>query len=159
MVLEILPPPQDWEGHSNGTARGAALTRLRTEIMSGEGPDVFLMRYTPYSGIDGNDYENTDFLFRYPEKAMETGLFLPLDEYIENNAELAEWDKLTQPVLDAGRNEEGLQIIPLNYTFPLLGYPKSEWEHIPDKKYTWNDMLENPELLPYSLDLANCGWM
>ena len=91
------------------TLRKTVLQRIRTEIMAGEGPDVFLMRYTPaWKFAAGgvmieNDYEGTDFLFRYPEKAMETGLFLPLDEYIENNAELGEWDEIVQPVLDAGR--------------------------------------------------------
>ena len=70
---------------------------------------------------------------------------------------MTEWDKLTQPVLEAGRNSEGQQIIPLSYTFPLLCYPKSEWEHIPDKTYTWGDMLNHSALLPHSLDLANCG--
>lgn len=163
VVVEIIPPPFDAKGMPDPTLRKTVLQRIRTEIMAGEGPDVFLMRYTPaWKFAAGgvmieNDYEGTDFLFRYPEKAMETGLFLPLDEYIENNAELGEWDEIVQPVLDAGRNEEGLQLVPLDYTFPLLCYPKSEWEHVPDKKYTWNDMLTNPELLPYSLDLANCG--
>ena len=162
VVVEVVPPYDDSRGIPNTVERKTVLARLRTEVMAGEGPDVFIMRYTPYwtlaeGGLMKNDYEGTDCLFKYPEKAMVNGLFLPLDEYIENNSELTEWDKLTQPVLDAGRNEEGLQIVPLNYTIPVLCYPKTEWEHVPDKKYTWNDMLKNPELLPYSLDLANCG--
>ncbi len=162
VVVEVIPPYDDSKGIPNTVERKTVLARLRTEIMAGEGPDVFIMRYTPYwtitkGGLMENDYEGTDCLFKYPEKAMENGLFLPLDDLIENNTELAEWDKLTQSVLEAGRNREGQQIIPLHYTLPLLCYPKTEWEHVPDKKYTWNDMLTNPELLPYSLDLANCG--
>lgn len=159
VVLEIIPPPATWEGVQTTVARETVIDRLRAEIMAGKGPDVFLMRYMVYDGPMGYAYDETDCLFKYPQKAMENGVFLPLDEYMKNNTELAEWDKLTPQVLEAGRNEEGQQIIPLSYTLPLLCCPKSEWEHIPDKKYTWNDMLTNPELLPYSLDLANCGYV
>ncbi len=157
VVLEIIPSPYDFETFmADTTPRATAIDRIRSEIMAGEGPDVFLMTYMTYWGTMGAEYDKTDCLFKYPQKAMENGIFLPLDEYIENSAELGDWDKLTKPVLDAGKNDEGQLIIPLNYTFPLLCYPKSEWEHIPDKKYTWNDMLTNPELLPVSLDMANC---
>ncbi|MBO5253389.1 MAG: extracellular solute-binding protein [Clostridia bacterium] len=159
VVLEIIPSPYDFKTFmADTTPRATAIDRIRSEIMAGEGPDVFLMTYMTYLGTMGPEYDSTDCLFKYPQKAMENGIFLPLDEYIENSAELGEWDKLIKPVLDAGRNDEGQLIVPLNYSFPLLCYPKSEWEHIPDKKYTWNDMLTNPELLPVSLDMANCGY-
>ncbi len=159
VVVEYIPSPYDMDDfRADTSARSTAIDRIRVEIMSGGGPDVFLSTYMVYHGENGFlEFDQTDSLFKYPEKAMENGIFLPLDEYMENNTRFTEWDKLTQPVLEAGRNEEGQQIIPLNYTFPLLCYPKSEWEHISDKKYTWNDMLTNPDLLPISLDMANCG--
>ncbi len=161
VVVEYIPSPYVFEDNKleiDNSARASAIDRVRVEIMSGGGPDVFLATYMKDFGDEnGPDFDRTDSLFKYPRKAMENGLFLPLDEYIENNTKYTEWDKLTQPVLEAGRNEEGQQIIPLSYTFPVLAYPKSEWEHIPDKKYTWSDMLTNPELVPFSLDLANCN--
>ncbi len=162
VIIEYIPSQytSGWGIKEDNSIRATAMDRIRAEIMAGGGPDVFIMQYHSYVDreLDGAiNYDKTNCLFKYPEKAMENGLFLPLDELIENNTVLTEWDKLTQPVLEAGRNEEGQQIVPLNYQMPLLCYPKSVWEHIPDKKYTWNDMLTNPELLPYSLDMANFG--
>ena len=160
VVIELLPSPYSADGiKEDNSVRLAALEQIQLEMMDGGGPDVFIMKYMV--NIDAKnysvDYDVKNCLFPYPQKAMEYGKFLPLDEYMENNTELTEWDKLTQPVLEAGRNSEGQQIIPLSYTFPLLCYPKSEWEHIPDKTYTWGDMLNHSTLLPHSLDLANCG--
>ena len=160
VVLEIIPSQfAGMKVKRDYTARSTAIEKIRSEILDGKGPDVFILTYelcVDYM-TSSVDYDMTNNVFDYPEKAMEYGYFLPLDELIENNTELTEWDKLTQPVLEAGRNSEGQQIIPLSYTFPLLCYPKSEWEHIPDKTYTWGDMLNHSALLPHSLDLANCG--
>ncbi len=161
VVIEYIPSDQDGNGRlRDASVRSAALDRIRAEIMAGEGPDVFIMEYTSATDpltymVDSN---KTNCLFKFPEKAMENGVFLPLDAYMENNTRLTEWNKQIEVVLAAGRNEEGQQIIPLNYGFPLLAYPKSEGEHIPDKQYTWDDMLTHPDLLPFSLDLANFGW-
>ncbi len=163
VVIEIIPSTYVDDDDKGGTdvqtkERTAVIERIQSEMMVGGGPDVFLLTYQ--FGVDDLslqvDFDMMNNLFDYPEKAMEYGYFLPLDEYMENNTKLTEWDKLTQPVLEAGRNWEGQQIIPLSYTFPILCYPKADWEHIPDKAYTWNDMLTNPAFLPYSLDMANC---
>ena len=75
VVVEVIPPYDDSRGVPNTVERKTVLARLRTEVMAGEGPDVFIMRYTPYwtiaeGGLMENDYEGTDCLFRYPEKAM-----------------------------------------------------------------------------------------
>ena len=161
VVIEIIPTTDDIVVLKEvNAARSAAIERIQSEILNGGGPDVFIAQYQ--MGLDAGtflaDYDIPSCLFEYPGKAMEYGRFLPLDEYIENNTVLTEWDKLTQPVLEAGRNWEGQQIIPLNYTMPLLCCPKAVWEHVPDKRYTWNDMLTNPELLPYSRDMANFGY-
>ncbi len=159
VVLEIIPSQfaNGMKVKRGNTARSSAIEKVQSEILDGEGPDVFILTYelcVDYMNASV-DYDMTYSLFNYPQKAMEYGYFLPLDELIENNTELTEWDKLTQPVLEAGRNWEGQQIIPLSYTLPLMCYPKAEWEHIPDK-YTWGDMLHHSALLPYSLDMANC---
>lgn len=135
----------------SGTERKTYIDRLRVEIMAGGGPDVFLMAY--HSGFDeGSDLN----LFEYPQKVMEAGLFLPLDEYMENHTQFTEWDKQTQGVMAAGRNEEGQQIIPLSYSLPVICYPKSMVDYTPTRELSWNDMLTDPELSPYALDLANC---
>ena len=100
--------------------------------MSGTGPDVFIL-------ASGD-------LIPYPEEAMENGLFLPLDTYMENSSRFTNWDDQQQTVLAAGRNEEGQQIIPLSYTFPVTVYPQTALDvDKPDTLLTWNDTLTDPE--------------
>ena len=123
---------------ASGAEREVALQRVRTEIMSGEGPDVFLL------ACDfKNHWEEEEALFIMPEKAMELAVFLPLDEYMENSTYFAEWDRMNQTVLAAGRNYEGQQIIPLCYTIPAAVYRAEDAEHTPSKEITWMDMLES----------------
>lgn len=143
VVIEFLP--------SDGAERESRLTRLRAEIMAGGGPDVFIMTFS-----GGYDIDAEDTLFTYPQKSMEAGLFLPLDAYMENNTRFAEWEKFTQVIMDAGRNEEGQQIIPLTYTLPVLCYQQKDVTYTPTKELSWNDMLHDPELAPIAADLANC---
>ncbi len=101
--LEILPAEM-------GGPYDSELTHLRTEIMAGGGPDVFLM-----SGFgDGGSATPANTLFQNPESAMKKGFFLPLDDYIEN-AQFMEFDKLDQGVMAAGRNDQGQVILPMFY--------------------------------------------
>lgn len=53
-------------------------------------------------------YGDAHAIFNYPEKSMDVGLFLPLDEYMEKNTRFTDWDAQTQAVLRAGRRDEGL---------------------------------------------------
>ena len=112
-----------------GNEREITLERIRTEIMAGEGPDVFIIMT-----------KGSNSLFPIPEKAMQEGVFLTLDEYIQN-AELADWDSLTQPVLEAGRTEEGQQLVPMMYTLPVTIYSKESVPEMPPSGTTWQDML------------------
>lgn len=130
--FEIIP--------KNGSEREAYLPRIKTEMMSGEGPDVFPMACCPA----GSPYKVGN-LFPMPEKAMKSGCFMVLDEYMESYTELAEWDKMTRIVLGAGKNEEEQQIIPLCYRIPATVYSVKEVEHTPSKEITWMDMLESED--------------
>ncbi len=148
--VEILFIPK------HGEDREAMLEKIREEIEFGGGPDVFIVNYSEAS------YQwyaaETEPLFPFAEKAMEDELFLPLDEYMENKTVFAEWDKQTQAVLAAGRNEEGQQIIPLAYTLPLLYFRKSDVDiDLTGKMYTWDDMLNNPEISRYARLMADCA--
>ena len=69
-----------------GVERETKLQRLRTEVMSGAGPDIFIVN------CGSADYA----LFPYPEKMMNSGFFLLLDDYIENHAQFTDWDKQEQ---------------------------------------------------------------
>ena len=158
VVAEIIPG--NYIGHDGhtvpATVRATTVDRLRVEIMSGGGPDVFIMAYSVTSGVTGWEYDKGDILFKHPEKIMANGIFLPLDDYMENNTRFAEWDKFPQAVLDAGRNREGQQIIPLTYTLPVLYLPKSAFDYTPDRELFWEDMLSDPALSPAARELANC---
>ena len=76
--------------------RDTMIARLRTEIMSGKGPDIFLL------GCNDRDMEP---LFKVPEKNMVNGAFLPLNDYIEN-AQFMEFDKLVPGVMSAGQYDD-----------------------------------------------------
>ncbi len=140
--VEFLPP--------EGAEREAALDRIRTEIMTGDGPDVFIMNCI------GDDYINSsvEMLFPIPEKTMEAGYFLPLDEYIEN-AEYGEWENFRDVILDAGRNEEGLQIVPLAYTLPIAAYRKGDVAFSYSKETTWEDIMSDENLFHLTAPLAD----
>lgn len=103
--LEVLPV-------ENGDYK-AQLTHIRTEIMSGGGPDVFLLSCGPIARSG-----NTDGLFANPEHAMHSGFFLPLDDYIAR-ARLVDWGDLNPKVLEAGRTEKGQMILPVFCSLPL----------------------------------------
>ena len=126
VVVEFIPSSPDDESFT--VARATAVSRLRVEILAGGGPDVFIMRYKETAGTSGLNYDAGDVLFKYPQKVMESGLFLPLDDYIENNTKHTEWEKFPQAVMAAGRNSEGQQIVPINFTFPVIVYPKSVFQ-------------------------------
>lgn len=125
--LEVLPMDGD-------SAYDAELTKLRTEIVAGNGPDVFLM-----SGFGGGEAvlpKNT--LFQNPESAMKKGLFLPLDKYIEN-AQFMEFDKFDPEVMAAGRGEQGQLILPMFYRLNrLVAFPEDKDAPLP---VDWNGIL------------------
>lgn len=134
VIFEYVP--------DTGAERETALDRLRTELMSGGGPDVFIIECAGRR----NSIPSGEALFLMPEKAMELGLFLPLDEYMENNSQHAEWNEMTDVILDAGKTDEGQVLIPMTYSVPLAMYPKEYISHLPSKTMTWQDMLEAEEL-------------
>lgn len=138
--IEVLPnDPMDVE------TRGGALTRLRTEIVAGKGPDIFLIG-------TGTSIYSSELLFPYPKGVMAQGRFLKLDEYIEN-ARYMDWDALNPVVMAAGRNEEGQYLLPLSYTFPATVYNMAEaGPDIPQdsigklsRTAAWADMRESED--------------
>lgn len=101
--------------------RENSLTRLRTEIMAGAGPDLFLcvcprprhnLKLTYNKG-----------LFPYPEAAMASGFFLPLGSY-QSSSEKLDQKSLLPQVMEAGRLEEETYLLPFSYTFGITGFQK-----------------------------------
>ena len=131
--LEIIP--------KGGTERKTALTRIRTEIMSGEGPDVFLC-----STVDTSAYGSSEtVLFPFPERAMADGLFLPLDYYLEK-AEYMEPNKMLPAAMEAGKTENGQMILPISFTMWMTAY-KAEDAQLPAAGTTFADVVASDDPL------------
>ena len=101
--LEILP--------REGEERETALRRLRTEIMSGKGPDVFLLDTCPTWGVK-------EALFPYPEQSMANELFLPLDDLMKTS-QFTDWGEQISIVMDSGKLQGKQYLLPAAYTFPV----------------------------------------
>ena len=127
-------------GRTDTTERDIYLTHLRTEIMAGKGPDVFVSLCT--------GEENYRGLFPFPVQAMNNRLFLPLDDYIQASDRI-EWDKLFPLVMEKGRNEEGQQLVPLTYAFPLFLYDKEQFSLQAQRPMTWDEMRTSSEEMVY----------
>lgn len=126
----------------NSSLRDADLTRVRTEIMAGKGPDVFITAcQNNMSPIFG------DPLFKYPDQVMKRHTFLTLDSYIEN-ARFMEWDKLTPMIMEAGRTDEGQQVLPLTYTLPITVCRQSDVELEHSKTLSFFDMADGLSPIP-----------
>ena len=147
-VIADLGGPEDIQLEfppKSGEERDAYMTALRTEMMAGKGPDLFVC----ISGLgwcwDQATYSGqfVDALFQFPQQAMERNMFLPLDDYIEK-AQFMEWDKLTPVIMDAGKNEKGQLLLPMTYTVPVAYFKEEDVEFRLDTGLTWKDMLSGP---------------
>lgn len=118
-----------------GEERKGALTRLRTEVMAGRGPDLFLISEQFFG----------DPLFPYPEKSMLNGLFLSLDKYMEKS-QFTQWDQQNQTILSAGKTDKGQQIIPLTYSVLVTCFRKADAAHTPSAENSWDDMANSSDL-------------
>ena len=92
------------------TEREAVISQLNAEILSGGGPDLFIME--GYRRTESN-------LFPDIEKAMANGAFLDLTEAMERQGLSREEDFYTA-VLDAGQWEGRQYVLPLGFSVPLM---------------------------------------
>ena len=132
--FEILPQYDE-------TQRKLKLQRLHTEIMAGKGPDLFIAQ----CGFSGLASYRGKGIFAYPEKSMEVGLFLPLDEYMENSTQFTDWNAQTQSVLNAGQSDEGQVLIPITYKIPMMIYPEEKVNIPYTQNLTRREILDNHE--------------
>lgn len=135
LKLEYIPP------HFTGQERETAISRVRTEIMAGEGPDLFICAQKLFNASAGPEDQA---VFNFPVQAMENHLFQPLDEYMEK-AEYLDMDGLQPVVMAAGRNDEGQQILPLAYTFRATLFEREEYTPTAELPMTWEEMAEDPD--------------
>ena len=84
------------------TSHQDAYTKMTTEVMAGEGPDLFLY-----------DYMTMDI-----EKMARRGVFADLEPYFE--ADNFDWSGYNQAVMDAGVWDGHRLVVPLSYMLPIL---------------------------------------
>lgn len=130
---EIIP--------KRGEAREAALQRIRTEVMGGGGPDVFLCSCVEATGSGATQTA----LFPFPANAMANGLFLPLDSYLEN-AQYMEVDKMHPAIMEGGKTEEGQMVVPISFTMPITAYEEGAIE-LPPSMTTFADVVNSDDPL------------
>lgn len=129
---ELLVLPDDTED------REPELTRLRTEIMAGKGPDAFVLN-SPIPGTVTNSGEILEPLFPNVEKSMYSHLFLDVEEMVQNS-EIVALDSCNQTVMDVGVTGDGRFLLPLTYTFSGIMVDRSALED-PDYTFSTLDQL------------------
>lgn len=120
--LDILPTDE--------TERSRYLQQIRTWMMAGQGPDVFLLPtsdnvavpkpviwYEPW--IKAGRYLDREPLFADVEQAMGNGVFADLSAWYDADEDLGR-DRFQQQIMDAGCFRGGRYILPLRYNFPVL---------------------------------------
>lgn len=121
--VEVMPTDE--------TEFQTALTRLRTEIMSGKGPDIYVLSTWTLAGLYPQEC-----LFPDTEKAMLDGRFLNLDDYMDK-AQYMEFEDMNPTIMQAGCTPEGRFALPMAYRFSVL---KSR-ESITDTGAGWFDVI------------------
>ena len=135
VCAETLP------NYRSAAERDAAATRIRTELMAGKGPDLFICAHPLYGYTAG--LEDMPF-FQFPEQAMDNRVFLPLDDYMKK-AEYMEWDKLVPAVMQAGQRDGEQLLLPLSFFFTATLYPKKDYTPSIALPATWEQMIESGE--------------
>ncbi len=151
--LEFLPTEQ--------SEREVRLSYLRTEIMAGKGPDVFILPcyfsgwksgyslsfWNGWKSADSSvicGAENQEWLFPDVESAMRNQLFLPLDDFLVH-AEFLDTHVLHPAVFESGRTEEGQMVLPITFTFPSAVYQKSLLKNGKIQGTSWVDALNEAD--------------
>ncbi|MBO5336459.1 MAG: hypothetical protein J6A94_04920 [Lachnospiraceae bacterium] len=119
------------------------MTEIRTEIMSGGGPDVFIL--SCINPMSAQDEEAEAILFSNPEKMMYADVFLPLDEYMKQ-ANYMRPENWNQTILEAGRTEEGQMLLPILYHYAAFAFHTTDVEGNGGIPSSWEELLvcENP---------------
>ena len=111
--LDILPQTEE--------SRTAYLKKIRSEIMSGGGPDLYLMP-TYELAYPETEITSTDFmepLFASVPKQMYNGVFTDIGEYYDADETLGK-DGLVTGVMDAGIMDGARYVMPLRYDYDVL---------------------------------------
>ena len=129
--LQVLPTSTE--------EREAELTRLRTEIMAGEGPDAFILSTAiPGAVLDPSTGETMEPLFPNVEKSMYSHLFLDLEDMVQAS-DVIDLENCNQTVMNVGVTGDGRFLLPLTYTFSAHIFDCSA---LRDSEYTFSTLGE-----------------
>src|SRR5699024_6392702 len=127
---------------TNPSTREIEIQKLITQIMAGKGYDIYLLNNLRYGDAQPTD---TMPLIANPYKAMESGLFAPLDSYMKQDDY---WDKSSynSAFLETGKYNDKQYILPLTFTGELL-LSESDWIQKPeaDNLVEWLKYAERSE--------------
>lgn len=105
LTLEILPNEKE-----HAQERSVRLEQIRTEILAGKGPDVYLI---------SNETIMNDPLFKDVQQAMHNGVFADISSYYDADTDIGKEDLITE-VMDGGVVNGARYVLPLRYTYPVL---------------------------------------
>ena len=138
------------------TAAQIKITEIRTEIMAGKGPDLFVFAsdlpyVTPETRI-------THMLFTIPEKFLYADVFLPLDSYLKESSYIT-IENCNQAVLKAGQTEEGQLLLPMIYNYGACIFPEDKnTQEIPFPN-SWDDIIANATMRQALLSQSYLGFL
>lgn len=120
VTLDVLP--------TDSAQRELVLKQLRTKIMAGKGPDVYLLpscnscRYAP-TAWRPSEYltlpAQVEPLFLDPIRAMYSGVFMDISRFYDSDTGL-HTEELQPDVMEAGTLGGGRYLVPLRYDLPVL---------------------------------------
>jgi len=125
--LEILP--------LTTREREVRIKQLRSQIMSGKGPDVYLLPTGnqvitdfPFGWVREAKYTAIEPLFLDVPCSMKNGIFADMQPYWAADREL-DTGELKPEIMSAGVMEGKRYVLPLRFTMPVILTTKDGWEH------------------------------
>lgn len=118
--------------------REIEIQKLRTEIMAGKGPDVYLM--------DGGEEYGEEFLplLENPYQTMQSGALAPLDELMEEDS-YWEDDTYSDVILKAGQYDGHQYILPMSVSYYVLSRETDMEEMTGDNLGEWLEQARNSQ--------------
>ena len=122
---------------SDKQERAGQLQELRTEIMAGKGPDLYLLE-TQNEAVFETDRKEP--LFGNVNKAIESGFFDDLTEYMKED-EFWKNNSLSEVFLKPGQMKEEQYVLPLSCTYYVLVGMADEEIELGDSIGEWMDTI------------------